>query len=75
MFESLHRIGSTIRHAPLQRKPVEIICEVHPLQMRNCASSVEALDAFLAEVGYVSTPLDGPAAGGIFPARIAPRPR
>ena len=35
MFESLHRIGSTIRHAPLQRKPVEIIFENSDLMPHN----------------------------------------
>lgn len=57
----------------LARKAVVVICEVHPLQMRNCDSSLEAFTRFLDEVGYASEPLDPPGPGGIFHARIARR--
>lgn len=52
-------------------KPL-ILCEVHPLQMRNCGASIEEFNAFLAEVGYVSEPLDEPNPMGIYHALLCP---
>ena len=57
-------------HELLLRKPVVILCEIHPLQMQNCRSSVRQLELFLAEVGYRLERLDEPGPQGIFHSRI-----
>lgn len=56
--------------ALLLRKPIVILCEIHPLQMQNCRSSVRELELFLAEVGYRLERLDEPGPQGIFHSRI-----
>jgi len=50
-----------------------ILCEIHPLQMQNCGSSVDAFGAYLAEVRYSSTQLDAPNYEGIYHALLAPK--
>ena len=52
-------------------KPI-ILCEVHPPQMKNCGASTEEFTAFLAEVGYLSEPLDEPNSTGIYHALLRP---
>lgn len=37
-----------------------VLCEVHPLQMRECGSSVEELEALVADMGYTLERLDEP---------------
>jgi hypothetical protein len=59
----------------LTRKSVAILCELHPLQMQNCRSSVDELQAYLDEIGYVMEPLDAPGPQDIFHARISSRVR
>ena len=50
-----------------------IFCEVHPLQLVNCGSSLVELEALLFDVGYELERLDCPDGAGIFHARLAPR--
>ena len=54
----------------LRAKPVTIWCEVHPLQMRNLGDSVEALEKYLSELGYVAEPVAAPGHMGIYQSHI-----
>ena len=54
----------------LLNEQVTIICEIHPLQMQNCGSSLPELYAYLDSIGYCLKPLDEPGAQGVFHSLI-----
>ena len=57
----------------LERVRPEILCEVHPRQMKHCGSSLEELRDYLADVGYAMEPLSEPNPMGIFHGRLTPK--
>lgn len=57
----------------LTKKAVVVLCEVHPMQMTNCRSSVDELEKYVAEIGYGIERLDPPGPQGIFHALVRRR--
>jgi hypothetical protein len=47
-----------------------ILCEIHPVQMQNCGSTVDGLYVFLDEVCYHLQQIDEPNPMGIFHALL-----
>jgi FkbM family methyltransferase len=56
----------------MRRKPLIVLCEIHPKQMENCSSSLVQFNAFIQGIGYTIETLDSPNPEGIFHSRIRP---
>jgi hypothetical protein len=47
-----------------------VFCEIHPLQMKNCGSSLADFRAYVNGMGYKMSQLDEPNPTGIFHAAV-----
>jgi FkbM family methyltransferase len=52
------------------RQGLAVFCEIHPLQMKNCGSSLADFRALVSSVGYKMSQLDEPNPAGIFHAAV-----
>ncbi len=57
----------------LMRRPLRIVCEIHPEQMLHCGSSSDSFRSYLENLGCSFTPLDEPNPMGIFHGLIDSR--